>query len=157
VETGVFFAVFLYSLVMIQRQRAQNGVVMFITMNTWHRRQVFIHPNFAEKAIDYLYAIQKKHGFLIYGFVVMPDHIHLLLNIQAPYTVDEFTSDYRTGLSFELGTGAFFEDYVDLRLPQKPAERLLYIHDKPFEAELAATPKEYPWSSATGKWPLTTL
>jgi putative transposase len=142
---------------MIQRQRAQNGVIMLITMNTWHRRQVFIHPNFAEKAIDYLYALQKKHDFSIYGFVVMPDHIHLLLKIQAPYTVDEFTADYRTGLSFELGTGAFFEEYVDLRMPQKPQEKLQYMHDKPFEAELAATPKDYPWSSAGGTWKTTQI
>ncbi len=142
---------------MIQRNRAQNGVVMFITMNTWHRRQVFVHPNFAQKAIDYLYDLAKKHTFLMYGFVVMPDHIHLLLKIQAPYTVDEFVSDYRTGLSFELGTGAFFEEYVDLRMPQKPQEKLEYMHDKPFKAGLSDTPKDYPWSSATEKWQLSRL
>jgi hypothetical protein len=60
-------------------------------------------------------------------------------------------------LSFKLGTGAFFEEYVDLRLPKKPAERLLYMYDKPFLAELADTPKDYPWSSATGKWLLDEL
>jgi putative transposase len=130
---------------------------MFITMNTWHRRQVFIHPNFAKKAIDYLYLLQKKHGLLIHGFVVMPDHIHLLVTIQKPYTVDAFTHDYRTGLSFELGTGAFFEEYVDLRMPQKPEEKLRYMYDKPFEAELALTPKDYPWSSASGTWPVAEL
>ncbi len=142
---------------MIQRSRAQNGAVMFLTMNTWHRRQVFIHPNFATKAIDYLYLLQKKHGFVIYGFVVMPDHIHLLLKIQAPYTVDEFTHDYRTGLSFELGTGAFFEEYVDLRMPEKPKDKLTYMLDKPFKAELANTPKDYPWSSAAGTWTVSPL
>ncbi len=134
---------------MIQRQRAQNGVIMFITMNTWHRRQVFVHPNFAQKAIDYLYALAKKHNVLIYGFVVMPDHIHLLVKIQAPYTADAFVNDYRTGLSFELGTGAFFEEYVDLRMPQKPQEKLEYMHDKPFKAGLCDNPKNYPWSSAS--------
>lgn len=137
---------------MIQRNRAQNGVVMFVTMNTWHRRQVFIHPDFATKAIDYLYALQKKHVFVIHGFVVMPDHIHLLLNITSPYTIDEFAHDYRTGLSFELGTGAFFEEYVDLRMPQKPQEKLEYMYDKPFKAGLCDNPKNYPWSSVTGKW-----
>ena len=142
---------------MIQRERARSGGVMFVTMNTWHRRQVFIHPNFATKAIDYVYALQKKHGFLIHGFVVMPDHIHLLLTIKAPYTIDAFTHDYRTGLSFELGTGAFFEEYVDLRMPEKPTVKLEYMHDKPFKAALCDNPKNYPWSSAAGKWKVTPI
>ena len=96
--------------------------------------------------------LQKKHGFLIHGFVVMPDHIHLLVKLRSPYTADAFMNDYRTGLSFELGTGAFFEDYVDLRMPEKPQVKLQYMHDKPFKAELANTPKDYPWSSASGTW-----
>ncbi len=142
---------------MILRTRAKNGVVMFVTMNTWHRRKVFIHPTLATKAIEYLYTLQKKYGFVIFGFVVMPDHIHLLVKIVAPYTIDEFVNDYRTGVSFECKTGAFFEDYVDLRIPKKPLERLTYILDKPFHAELADIPKNYPWSSASGKWRVDTL
>jgi len=142
---------------MIQRNRAQNGRIMFVTMNTWHRRQVFVHPKFATKAIDALYAFQKKHHFVLHGFVVMPDHIHLLLTINAPYTIDDFIKDYQTGLSFDLGTGAFFEEYVDLRMPEKPEAKLEYIHDKPFKAALCDNPKNYPWSSATGKWVVTPL
>ncbi len=142
---------------MIQRMRAKNCVCMFITMNTWHRRQVFVHPNFAAKAIDYLFTLQKKHDVVVYGFVIMPDHIHLLLKIQAPYTVDAFVNDYRTGLSFELGTGAFFEEYYDLRLPQKPEEKLEYMHEKPFILHLCDNPKNYPWSSATGTWKVTQI
>lgn len=137
---------------MIERKRIQNGVIMFVTMNTWHRRQVFIHPNFAKKAIEYLYELMKKKPFILYGFVMMPDHIHLLLTIRAPNTIDEFLSEYRTGLSFELGTGAFFEEHVDLRMPQKPKEKLRYMHDKPFKTGLSDTPKDYPWSSAAGTW-----
>ncbi len=142
---------------MIEKKRVQNGVVMFITMNTWHRRQVFIHPNFAKKAIEYLYELMKKKPFMLYGFVVMPDHIHVLLRLDAPNTIDEFIGNYRTGLSFELGTGAFFEDYVDLRMPQKPGEKLTYMHDKPFKAGLCDIPEEYPWSSANRKWKVTVM
>lgn len=142
---------------MINRKPAQNDVVMFITLNTWNRRQVFIHPNFAKKAIDYLYQVQKKRSCDIYGFVVMPDHIHLLLKVHAPLMIDDFISEYRTGLSFELGTGAFFEEHYDLRLPQKSVEKLHYIHDKPFKAGLCDIPKNYPWSSASGKWKVVPL
>lgn len=142
---------------MINRQPVMNGVTMFVTLNTWNHRQVFIHPDFAKKAIDYLYALMKKHDFTLFSFVVMPDHIHLLLKVNAPSTITVLMNDYRTGLSFELGTGAFFEEHYDLRMPQKPAEKLVYMHDKPFKAGLSDTPKEYPWSSASGTWGVSTI
>ncbi len=142
---------------MLERKVIMNGVPMFISLNTWHRRQVFIHPEFAKKAIDDAYELMKKHRFDLFGFVVMPDHIHLLLTVHKPSTIKELMKDYMTGLSFALGTGAFFEEHYDLRMPTKPQEKLTYMHDKPFKAGLADTPKDYPWSSAGGKWKVKTL
>ena len=139
------------------RDRVQNGEVMFISMNTWHKRQVFIHEKFARMAIETLYEMKKEKPYQLYGFVIMPDHLHLLVKILAPNRVDNFVHTYQTGLSFKLGTGAFFEDYVDLRMPKQPQAKLRYMYDKPFLAELSDTPKEYPWSSASGSWPLDEL
>lgn len=130
---------------------------MFVTLNTWNKRQVFVHPKFAKKAIDYLYELQKKHAFAIHGFVVMPDHIHLLITVHAPSTITVLMHEYTAGLVFAVNIGAFLKDHYDLRLPQKPQDRLVYIHDKPFKAALCDNPKNYPWSSVTGTWPLSPL
>lgn len=139
------------------RDRAQNGVVMFISMNTWHKRKVFIHEKFATMAIETLYEMKKETPYQLYGFVIMPDHLHLLVKILSPNTVDDFVHAYQTSLSFKLGTGAFFEEHVDLRMPKQPEAKLRYMYDKPFLAELSDTPKDYPWSSASDTWPLDDL
>ena len=134
---------------MIQRRPVLNGVTMFVTANTWHRRAVFLDPACAAKAVDYLYRLIEGKPVLLFGFVIMPDHLHLLLKIDAPYTIVAFMNDFMTGLSFEMGKGAFFEEHYDLRTPQDPAKTLRYITEKPVKAKLAGA-ETYPWSSASG-------
>ncbi|OGJ65560.1 hypothetical protein A3A67_00240 [Candidatus Peribacteria bacterium RIFCSPLOWO2_01_FULL_51_18] len=125
---------------------------MFVTTNTLHRKPVFKDPAFAREAIESLYRIQQDHPFLLFGFVIMPDHNHFLLQIPAPYTISKLMNLYKTSLTFNLGIGAFWQPRFDLRIPEKPHQTLRYIHENPVKAGIVESANVYPWSSASGKW-----
>ena len=146
-----------YNEAMTQRHPIQNYVLMFVTTNTKNRRPIFDNPAYAAEAIDRLYRMQNLHPFFLFGFVIMPDHCHFLLNIPAPYTMSQFMNSYKTGMTFDLGIGSFWQPRYDLRTPDDGWAALRYIYENPVKAGLAFAPEEYRWSSASGKYDVSIL
>ena len=56
----------------------RNGQTYFVTSNTAERKPFFRHERWAKLFIQSLYGYRPER-FLIHGFVVMPDHFHLLI------------------------------------------------------------------------------
>ncbi len=56
-----------------------NIGVHFLTANTFARKPYFHEPACALIFCEELEAARQKHGFHVLAFVVMPDHVHLLL------------------------------------------------------------------------------
>jgi putative transposase len=135
----------------------QSGIIMFATTNTLNRRQVFADAAKAREAVECLYRLQTIHLFLLFGFVIMPDHCHFLLNVVAPCTISKLLGAYKSGLTFDLGIPKLWQPRFDLRLPDDAHATLRYIHSNPVKAGLCAKREEYPWSSASGKWDVTDL
>lgn len=142
---------------MSQRHPFQNEATMFVTTNTLNRMPLFSKNGFAKEAIDCLYRTQEQHPFFLFGFVIMPDHCHLLLQVRSPYTISKLMNAYKSGLTFDLGIPKLWQPRFDLRIPEKPYETLKYIHMNPVKAGFCEKPEEYPWSSACGKWEVTPL
>jgi putative transposase len=130
---------------------------MFVTTNTKNRRPIFANPAYASEAIDRMYRQQDLNPYFLFGFVVMPDHCHFLLNIPSPYTISSFMNSYKTGLTFDIGIGAFWQPRFDVRVPDDGWATLRYIHDNPVAAGLSSSPEAYPWSSASGKYDVSIL
>ena len=61
---------------------------------------------------------------------------------------------YKSGLAFNLGIGAFWQSRFHIKIPGSLSSVLHYIHMNPVKAGLVAEPERYPWSSASGKWPI---
>jgi putative transposase len=55
------------------------GHAHFVTTNTSHRQPLFLANDTCMTLLCALDAQRQALGFRLYGFVVMPDHIHLLL------------------------------------------------------------------------------
>jgi len=140
-----------------QRHPVQNDVTMFVTTNTLNQRPVFADPTHAREAIDSLYRLQELHPFLLFGFVIMPDHLHLLVHVPSPSTISKLMNAYKSGLTFDLGIGAFWQPKFDLRIPEKAFRVLQYIHENPVKAGLCNRPEAYPWSSASGTWEISLM
>ena len=57
----------------------QSVRTFFVTTNTWGRRSLFQPERMASLLIDVLADNRKRGRFWLHEFVIMPDHIHVLL------------------------------------------------------------------------------
>lgn len=56
-----------------------NGQTYFLTFTTAERKPFFRHDRWAELFLDTLQRYSSADEFSLHDFVVMPDHVHLLL------------------------------------------------------------------------------
>jgi putative transposase len=101
---------------------------------------------------------RKHFGLRVYGFVFMPEHVHLLLSEPARCTLAEVIHFVKLSsakriqrLRSEPGeSGPFWQKrYYDryLRNYRDFVEKLRYIHRNPAKRGLCDKPEEWPWSS----------
>jgi len=55
------------------------GTARFVTFSCYHRLPSLNHPKAKEIVIEELNLARDKHGFRLLGYVLMPDHVHLVL------------------------------------------------------------------------------
>ena len=140
---------------MTQRHPIQNDQTLFITTVTRDRRPYFENTSLAREACEHIYRVQERKPFLLYGFVIMPDHVHLLLRVPSPETVSNVIRLYKMGLSFQTGLGPMWQRRFHAKTVDDIPSVQHYIHTNPVSGGLCATPDAYPWSSASGKWDVT--
>jgi putative transposase len=56
-----------------------NSYAHFITMNTYNNYPYFKDDELCQILREELEFYRKKYGFILIGYVIMPDHLHLLL------------------------------------------------------------------------------
>ncbi len=134
-----------------QRHSIQNQTMMFVTTNIAKRRKIFLDPSFANEAILALYKTQQLNPFFLYGFVIMPDHCHLLLSVPEGGSISKIMHTFKRSVSFALDLGSIWQSRFYISYPKRPSEVLSYIHQNPVRAHLSETAESYPWSSASSK------
>jgi putative transposase len=95
-------------------------------------------------------------NFTIHDFVVMPNHVHVLLTIPGTMTIEKACQLIKGGFSFrakrELGfNGDIWQrGFSDVRITDEKSfeEHRAYIDNNPVKAGLAGSPLEYRGSSA---------
>jgi putative transposase len=103
-----------------------------------------------EKALE---RTQRKYGFFVCGYVVMPEHVHLLLSEPERGTLATALQAMKQSVSRGLGSGhgeAFWQArYFDFNVfsARKRIEKLRYIHRNPVTRGLCAEPQDWLWSS----------
>lgn len=140
-----------YMFMAFQRHPFQNQRTMFITTNTQHRVPIFRDPAFANEAVLALYKAQQIYPFFLYGFVIMPDHSHLLLQVPEGGSISKVMYTFKRAAAFALDQGPIWQSRFLIVYPDDPAAALSYIHQNPVKAGLSMSSEAYPWSSASGK------
>ena len=150
-----------------------SGQTHFITFSCWHNRRFFTDPSARHTFEAGLERIRRRFQLCVYGYVVMPDHIHLLLSEPHRGTLAEAIKSLKQGVARRLINGCptqasfacvgekaihFWQKrYYDfnLRTHSQFVEKLRYIHRNPVKRELCARPEDWQWSSfrhyATGR------
>jgi putative transposase len=140
-----------------QRHPIQHSAIMFITTNIQGREPVFAVPEYANEAVITLYKTQQISPFFLYGFVIMPDHVHLLLSIPEGGSISKVMHTFKRGSAFAIDQWPIWQSRFHLILPKEPIHALRYIHSNPVKAGIVLYEYDYPWSSASGKWDVTPL
>jgi putative transposase len=58
----------------------QTGELHFITFSCYHRKPYLASRVAKELFETALESMRRKYGFAVLGYVVMPEHVHLLVN-----------------------------------------------------------------------------
>ena len=136
-----------------------NGQTYFVTSNSAERKPFFRHERCARLFIETLYGYRPER-YLIHGFVLMPDHFHLLVTPAA--SLELAVQCLKGGFSFrakrELGWKgdiwvAGFADHR-IRDVEDFEGHLAYIANNPVKAGLVECAEQYPYCSASGQFEL---
>lgn len=124
----------------------------FVTFCCYHRRPL-LTPDFAKQTFERaLERVRRSFELCVYGYVVMPEHVHLLISEPKRGTLADALKSLKQGVSRRLiGEAEHFwqKRYYDfnIRNARQFAEKLRYIHRNPVRRGLCARPEDWPWSS----------
>ena len=122
---------------------------------------------------------QRKYGFKLHAYVLLPNHFHLLINFPPEQALASFLRDFKSSIGIQIVDWLREKQYSQLlaqltlshsRKRWKDSQyavwqrnsymtpllnakmiqrRLNYIHDNPRRERLVQKPEDYPWSSAS--------
>ena len=78
----------------------QSIRTFFVTTNTWGRRSVFQTERMASLLIEVLEDNRKRGRFLLHEFVIMPDHLHVILTPAFEIPLERAVQFIKGGFSF---------------------------------------------------------
>jgi putative transposase len=123
----------------------------FITSATSGRRRLFQLEANAALFLETLQRYRKEGRFKLHAFVVMPDHIHLLLT-PLEIAIERAMGLIKGGFSHSLHSKlpVWQKGFTQHRVRDREdfLIRLHYIHHNPVRARLVSESDLYPYSSA---------
>ncbi len=136
------------------RRIADHDRIFFITARLG-RGVASLSPSERDVVLEYIAAERAAGTFQLFAYVVMPDHLHLLIApLHAGLQDGMHRLKMRTGRRIRTMRGEHgplwqprYFDFI-LRRVRDFWDKLQYIHQNPVEANLVVTPEEWPWSSA---------
>jgi putative transposase len=131
-------------------QRAES--LHFITFSCFHRFPYLAAPETKYAVEAVLEQIRSRHNARVYAYVLMPEHVHLLLNEPPTILLGQFLKAFKQTVSRRLrGEREQFwqRRYFDanVRGEEARSEVIQYIHRNPVKRGLVERPERYPWSS----------
>jgi len=147
---------------------ALPGQTVFITFTVLDFVPVF-RGKFADRMVDLILQIHRFHSARLYGYVVMPEHIHLVTGLPTDQSVSDFVRRLKSlaarellptltprlrhmfGVQTGLNRRSFWQRSfrsIGIESMAMLMQKIEYIHNNPVRRELAPTPWTYPWSSA---------
>ena len=134
----------------------QEQRTFFVTAICYQRQPVLRNHERAVVMLDVLKQHRAKGRFLLHEFVVMPDHLHLLLTPAPDISLEKAVQFIKGGFSFrvkkELGYRweVWQQSFTEHRVKDAAdyAHHRDYIRMNPVRAGLVRAAEAYPYSSA---------
>ena len=128
----------------------------FITASAYMHQNLFQRTETAELLLATLFRYRDAGEFSLHEFVVMPNHIHLMLSVDDGHAIGRAMQMIKGGFSHGMGQAelksksvwqpSYYEHRV--RDAAEYAAVRNYIHQNPVRRRLIEAAKDYPYSSA---------
>ncbi|MBI4828866.1 MAG: transposase [Nitrospinae bacterium] len=142
------------------------------TVNAW--KSLFHRAEFAEIIIRSLSFMITNERIKLHGYVIMPNHLHLILTINEQYALSSYLRDFHKYTAYEIiklfkeskcpdlalfevkKNDRAYQIWQETHAPKTVQsykffrQKLEYIHNNPLSARwrLCERPERYPYSSA---------
>lgn len=140
-------------------RRVRQAGVYFATTDTWERHALFVNTSLANIVVEQIAACRDRGFYKLHAFVLMPDHLHVLITPAETATIEKAVQMIKGGSARRMGIERpqpfpiwhrGFHDRWIRDVDQFRAAKL-YIEQNPVKAKLAESAKSYPWSSSAGQ------
>jgi putative transposase len=146
------------------------GYLHFITTSCYRRMPLLARPQQRDLLVEVLEQVRRRYRFVVAGYVVMPEHIHLLIGEPERGDPSKVMQAVKQGFARRLLLGlreggdprqsevwdtvledghiwqARFYDFV-VFTEKKRWEKVRYMHRNPVKRGLALEPEQWRWSS----------
>jgi putative transposase len=144
----------------------------FVTFSTYHRYRLLTLTPVIATFLQELDGIRNRHGIRLYGYVVMPEHVHLVLwppdTVKLGVVIGQLKSlSARRMLPLLAAQGGLRFDRLQMnrggesrlafwqvrcydhncRTPETVREKIEYCHKNPVVRGLVTDPSDWRWSS----------
>jgi putative transposase len=126
----------------------------FVTTKTAMRKRLLQSERNAELLVDVLRSLVAERKFKLLDFVVMPDHVHLLIEVAGDMTIEKAMQfvkgrfSHRLSHEFGFKGGVWQRGFTEVQVmnQQSLEAHRAYIGENPVRAGLARSAEEYPFS-----------
>ena len=134
------------------RRLQQSRQLHFITFSCYRRQPRLSTPETRRVFEQQLEVVRRRFRACVYGYVVMPEHVHLLVSEPERGALASLIQSLKQMVSRKLG----FDDahfwqrrYYDFNVWswRKLVEKLRYMHRNPVKRGLVDKPEDWAWSS----------
>ncbi|HSZ63441.1 MAG TPA: transposase [Terriglobales bacterium] len=132
-----------------------TGSLHFITWSCYRRSPLLGSPARRDLVLTALELMRVRYRYAVIGYVVMPEHVHLLISEPLIGDPSKIIQAVKLSVSRRLAiagefSGRFWQSrFYDFNLwgHQKEIEKLKYMHRNPVVRGLVASPEDWRWSS----------
>ena len=128
----------------------QTGEFHFLTFSCHRRRPYLSSVAAMELFEDALERVRRRYFFAVAGYVVMPEHVHLLVNEPQRVLLSKAIQALKLSVSARGRERPFWQaHYYDFNVSShaKFVQKLRYMHRNPVVRGLVAKPGDWRWSS----------
>jgi putative transposase len=134
------------------RRFHHSGQNHFVTFCCYHRRRLLTTDENRRIFVSALERVRRSYRLYVYGYVVMPEHVHLLLSEPQRDTLADALKSLKQGVSRRLTSDAEHfcqKRYYDFNIRNYPqfVEKLRCMYRKPVKQGLFDHPDDWQWSS----------
>jgi len=84
-------------------RRVRQAGVYFVTTDTWQKHPLFINTALANIVVEQILSCRDRGFYRLHAFVLMPDHLHVLLTPEETTTVEKAMQMIKGGSAHRIG------------------------------------------------------